>query len=219
MIFFILMIFGTSLSAMAANVKVSDSSAEEARVQASIAKEKRILNQYSLEELNSAGTYLLAVFESSLDAKKAKILDCDPPADKAQLWLSGPLHALIDEKTEIEAKSVLKNVEKELTKTQKKWHACAEQCQCATYMAIVEQAQNLPLTTSESAHSENTKNAKSAITHKLSTQDQNRLKIASELLTKENEKQKPQTMVQCASHQNWFCKSPLESYLKEAAED
>ena len=216
MIFFILMIFGTSLHATATTAKDSDSNAEEVRVQASIAKEKKVLNQYSLEELSSAGTYLLAVFENSLDSKIAKILDCDPPEEKAQLWLSGPLHALIDEKTEIEARSVLRNVEKELTKAHKKWHACAEKCQCATYMAIVEQTESLPQTSVDSSSSESSKNAK---IHKLSTQDKNRLKIVNEFLTKENEKQKPPAVAQCASQQNWFCKSPLESYLKEAAEE
>lgn len=159
------------------------------KVSKSPLSEQEILAKYSYEQLDMAATYLVAVTESYQQTKGRKaILACDPSKAKGDMMLSGPLRYLLDQKrpSEVSAYEAWLGQAKE---EGDKWAGCASTCTCATYLAVVNEA-NVPKG-KEKIHAQ-----------------------ISERLSRENAKQDTARTAQCASRQTWICGSPLLQYLK-----
>lgn len=85
----------------------------------------------SLSKLNGAANLLMVVSDSGLNTP------CNVTPEQAMRWLN-PLHSVIDEQVEFEAKAALKSPK--TFWTSRKLDTCEKRCECAQYASVLEAA-------------------------------------------------------------------------------
>jgi hypothetical protein len=144
-----------------------------------------ILKSYSMDQIEGVSNYLLARVEADPLPKGTKVLSCDPSMTKVNAWLSGPIHALTDEKraTEVEA------YKKSPATFAQNIRGCSDRCTCNAYQLLFEDvAEALK---DDLAHAKN----------------------LAAMKTEMRKVGKDQSL-KCAKALLWFCGSPFDQYLQ-----
>ena len=158
------------LSLLNAQVSLADTPANQS-----------MLQKYTYEQLEQAADYLGAKVESPTE----KLLSCDPTAEKAGAWLSGPVRELIDKARVSELKKFRQDSRSYVSKVK----GCASRCTCNAYTLMLSDM---------SDDSESTQ-----------------YKDFDALITSESKKLNKDQSLSCARKLKWFCKSPLRTYLNQ----
>jgi hypothetical protein len=187
-------VFLLGVSACGSGQKNPDAAAAPTQEEAAPSKKAltypEIVEKYSLMELNDAATAMRVVFDESLKkGPKEQVLDCEIAGEQAQGYMM-PLKSLIDTQTSKEREEYI-NDPGGYAKA-KGFDTCGARCACGALAGVLEGVSRSELSSPAAKD--------------------NHGKYLSRLRTKAK-LQSPRESLACAQRQNWFCNSPLRTYI------